>query len=72
MKVHRVTLTVIDFDDIGATGVKSALENARYPNHCIGPQVKTVETRDCGEWNDDHPLNSLATADEELTRLFSE
>ena len=70
MKVHKVTLIVIDFDDIGADEVKNEIQNASYGNDCIAPSVKSIETRDCGDWSDEHPLNFRATADAELRRLF--
>lgn len=70
MKIHRIVLTVIDFDELGPRGVCEALENARYPNRCIAPNVLELETRDCGEWHDDHPLNKSTTYDAEVARLF--
>ena len=70
MQVIKLEVTVIDFDGLGADGVKDTIENARYPNHCISPTVRSVEVRDIGAWSDDHPLNKLSTADAELNRLF--
>lgn len=72
MKVHRVTLCVIDFDELGADGVVSVIENAHYPNHCIYPDVHAIETRDIGEWSDDSPLNQRDTSAAEFARLFSD
>ena len=70
MQVHKIVLTVIDFDGVGADVVRDTLENASYPNRCIAPEVMSVETRDCGKWSDEHPLNHRETADAELVRLF--
>lgn len=71
MKVHRVTVLVLDFDDLGADGVKAEMEAVRYPNHCMNPEVKHVETVDIGEWDDEHPLNYRGeTGDAEYRRLF--
>lgn len=56
VKVHKVELLVVDMDGLGAEEVGEVLENARYPNHCIGPTVQAIETREV-EWSDDHPLN---------------
>ena len=73
MNVHRVVLTVIDFDGIGAESVRDVIENAMYPNRCIAPTVESVETRDCGEWSDDHPLNqSGSVCAEAIKELFGE
>lgn len=55
-KVHRVTLIVVDHDDLGATQVAEVLEGANYSNDCVRPSVVAVETRET-EWSDDHPLN---------------
>ena len=70
MKVHQITLTVIDFDEMGADAIKATIENTRYPNHCISPSVRHIETRDIGPWDDDHPLNKHSTREKELKRLF--
>lgn len=70
MKVHRLVVAVIDFDGLGADGVKTTIEDTRYPNHCIAPKVVSVETADIGEWEDSNPLNRSDTHDAEFTRLF--
>lgn len=70
MKVHRVTLIVVDTDDLGALDVKEVLEETKYPNHCIGPSVMQVDTVEV-EWSDDHPLNHRDTMRAEFERLFT-
>ena len=70
MEVHRIVLTVIDFDGLGVDDVCDTIVNARYPNDCIAPKVEKSETRDIGEWSDDHPLNKTSTAAAEMLRLF--
>jgi len=70
MKAHVVTLTIIDFDDIGADEIKVVIENVHYPNRCISPDVVNIETADIGEWHDDHILNYKRTANAEWKRLF--
>jgi hypothetical protein len=69
-KIHKVTLLIVDTDDLGRGGVIDVIENARYPNHCIGPQVMHIETREV-EWTDDHPLNKHVTQRAEYERLFA-
>lgn len=71
MKVYKIELMVLDMDEIGAEQIRDVLENARYPNRCISPEVKSIEERDIGEFHDDHPLNHTATADAEYRRLFT-
>lgn len=70
MKVHKVVLTIIDIDDIGAEEIKVVIENARYPNRCIAPDVFSIETVDIGEFDDDHPLNNSKTARAEWRSIF--
>ena len=70
MKAYEVTLHIIDTDGIGAQDIRDVLENARYPNRCISPEVVHIREADIGEWSDDHPLNKNATADAEWLRLF--
>ncbi len=70
MKAHKVTLTIIDFDDIGADEIQSVIESVHYPNHCISPSVWNIETADIGDWDDDHILNDNRTAADEWRRLF--
>jgi hypothetical protein len=71
MKVHKITLYVIDFDDVGVDAVKEELKNTEYANHCINPLSLSSHTRDIGEWSDDHPLNFFTTRDTELNKLFT-
>ncbi len=70
MKVHVVTLTIIDLDDIGEEDIKNIIESVHYPNRCISPDVVNIETADVGEWGDDHPLNDKRTATAEWIKLF--
>lgn len=70
MEAHKVTLTILDLDEIGAEEIKIVIENTHYPNRCISPEVVSIETVDVGEWSDDHPLNNTKTAAAEWRRLF--
>jgi hypothetical protein len=70
MKAYKVELLIVDFDELGPDDVRETIENQRYPNDCISPNVKSIEVRDIGEWHDDHPLNDSRTADAEYQRLF--
>ena len=71
MKIHRIVLYVVDFDGLGAEGVKQELENTRFANDCISPDIAEVQTRDIGEWSDAHPLNHRATAQATREALFA-
>lgn len=71
MKAMKVEILILDFDGLGEEGVKSAIENSRYPNHCISPEVKNITSASV-DWNDDHPLNKIETSDRAYIDLFSE
>ena len=72
MKIHRIVMYVIDFDNMGADEVKSTLEHTRYPNHCISPTIAEVQTRDIGSWSDEHPLNQRSTMAAARVALFAD
>jgi hypothetical protein len=71
MKVHKITICVVDHDDVGAEEIPIILENVRYPNRCISPHVISVESREIGPWDDDHPLNNESTFRSALDEIFS-
>lgn len=71
MKAYKITLLVIDFENVGAH-IPAMIENQKYPNYCIAPKVKSVESVDIGEWSDEHPLNKRETANKEYKRLFNQ
>lgn len=70
MKAYKITVLIIDTDELGEEEVKDVIENTRYPNRCISPEVYKIETVDIGEWTDEHPLNMTNTAINEWRRLF--
>lgn len=70
-QVHRIVLFVVDHDQLGAAEVASVLEDARYPNRCIHPQVIVTETREV-EWVDSHPLNYRSKAVAAVADLFGD
>lgn len=67
--VHRLDVLIVDTDCVGTQGVKDVLVNARYPNHCIAPDILSIETK-AVEWSDDHPLNRRDTQDAAIAVLF--
>lgn len=70
MKAYKLEILVLDFDEVG-DGIKSIIEDARYPNHCISPDVMSVQEVDIGPWSDNHPLNKRDQREAEFKRLFS-
>lgn len=71
MKAYKVELLIIDHDEVGKEQIVEIIENTKYPNWCISPDVKNIEERDIGEWADDHPLNLREKCEEEYQKLFS-
>lgn len=69
MKVYKIEILVIDFDDIGEDEVKAVIENTSYPNRCINPKVKNIESKSVN-WDDDHPLNLSDKRDSAYKELF--
>lgn len=70
MRVYKVELMILDFDEIGGEEIRDVIENQRYPNHCISPNVMHIESRELGEWDDEHPLNNTKKMQGEFYRLF--
>lgn len=68
-QVHKIVLMVVDHDRIGADAVKLALEDARYPNHCIAPTVMGIQTKEV-EWSDNCALNQTSLMHQAFARLF--
>lgn len=70
MKIYKVTISIIDFDGLGPEEIKDTIEQTKYPNRCISPDVVDIQEKDIGEWDDDHPLNDTETFITEFNRLF--
>ena len=54
--VHKITLCIVDHGDCGIDEITDVLENQKYPNWCINPQVFASDERVI-DWDDSHPLN---------------
>jgi hypothetical protein len=72
MKAYKIELLIIDHDEIGQAEIKDVLENTKYPNYCISPDVKKIIEADIGDWTDENPLNRLSSCETEYERLFSD
>lgn len=64
MKAYKITLLIVDDDNIGLDEAKHVLANTHYPNYCISPRVVAAEEKDIGVWSDDHPMNRDIVASE--------
>ena len=69
MKVYKMEVFVIDFDEVGKEVVRSILVNARFPNRCIMPYVGEIQTREV-EWSDSCDLNRIDLRKEAFQTLF--
>jgi hypothetical protein len=67
MKVYKIELMVIDFENLGIKEIKDMLENVEY----ISPTVISTDDRDIGKCRDDHPLNLKDKSIETFKELFS-
>jgi hypothetical protein len=70
MQVFKVEILIITNDIDDKEELINVIENTRYPNHCMSPDVKKVEQREV-DWTDEHKLNHRDTCDAEYVRLFS-
>lgn len=68
-KIYKMVLMFVDHDALGPDEVRTLLEEARYPNHIIGPKVCELEEVEV-EWSDDHPLNNRRTRRAAFENLF--
>lgn len=69
MKVCKVEMLVIDFDELGEHDMKQELECVSYPNDCIHPNVMKITSKDIA-WSDNHPLNVIKTQESAYNELF--
>ena len=72
MKVYRLEVMVLDFDELGGDDIASIIEHTRFANRCISPTVMRWECKDIGQWRDDHPLNYSSQQREEFDKLFGQ
>ena len=68
-KVYKVTLLIVDHDKLGAEQIAEVLENTKYPNRCIAPNVMATAEREV-EWSDEHPLNKVSICEQAFKDLF--
>ena len=57
MKVYKIEVIVLDFNNCGIEECKLLIENTRH----IHPHCGDYQTIDIGEWDDDHPHNQNST-----------
>ncbi len=68
-KVHKLTVLVVNHDDLDDEALKANLESANFGNDCMLPQLMDIETKEV-EWHDDHALNNTNTAKYVFADMF--
>lgn len=69
-KIFKITLMVADHDKCGIDDIKQIIENQKYPNWCISPNVIDWEER-IVDWSDNHPLNKTNIFVDTFNKLFN-
>lgn len=68
MKAYKVELLVLDHENTGEDGITFFLENVKY----IYPKVMSIQSKEIGEFEDDHPLNQRDQCRQFYEELFKE
>lgn len=70
MRVYKLAVMVVDHDELGSgKAVARELENARFGNDCIRPDVMDIESVEI-DWHERHPINITKERKGEFKRLF--
>lgn len=67
MKAYKVELLVLDFENIGVCE-----ETFREDFEYFISRVMSIQSKDIGEWDDDHPLNQRDQSRQFYEELFKE
>lgn len=70
VKVHRVVLSILDFENMPQSDVVALLEQAKF----LYPSVLKIETREVckrKDWEDDNPFNKNSSCLEEFDEKFN-
>lgn len=65
-KAYKIELFILDVEGIREENVIYFLENVKY----LYPKVMSVQSRELGEWYDDHPINKKDTYKQTYDELF--
>lgn len=68
-RVLKLEVLIVNHDGLSDEEIKSVVENTKYPNWCISPEVLKLESREV-DWSDDHPLNKRSTRQQAIDELF--
>lgn len=66
MKAYKVEILVLDFEHMPEGDIVYFIENIKH----LYPKVMSIQSKEIGEWNDDHPLNRKDTAKQTYDDLW--
>ena len=66
MKAYKVEVLVLDNEQLGEDSIKYLLENVKW----VYPKIMSIQSKEIGEWDDDHPLNKKDEAEQYYQELF--
>jgi hypothetical protein len=65
-KAYKIELFILDVEGLREEDVIYFLENVTY----LDPKVMSVQSKELGEWYDDHPINKKDTFKQTYDELF--
>jgi hypothetical protein len=68
MKAYKVEVLVLGFEDMPEDDIVYFIENTRH----LYPKIMSIQSKEIGEWNDDHPLNKTDTIKQTYEELRGE
>jgi hypothetical protein len=66
MKAYKVEVLVLGFEDMSEDDIVYFIENIKH----LYPTVMSIQSKEIGEWNDDHPLNKTDTIKQTYEELW--
>ena len=68
MKVYKLEVLVLDFEESGDDEVIELIENNKY----LMVNVIDIKSKQIDDWDDDHPLNQSDTQKQAVIELFGD
>ena len=66
MKAYKVEVLVLDFEDMPEGEIVYFIESIKH----LYPRVMSIQSKEIGEWDDDHPLNKIDTVKQTYEDLW--
>jgi hypothetical protein len=66
MKAYKVEVLVLSFEDMPEDDIVYFIENTGYLNS----RVMSIQSKEIGEWSDNHPLNKEDTVKQTYEELW--